>query len=357
MRSFASDNNAGVDPRILAALGAANQGHAIGYGADEWTRRMEQAFREAFGPETRAYAVLTGTGANVLSLAALLEPHHAVLCAHNSHLWVDEGGAPERFLGAKLIPVRAKAGKLQVADLAAELQDPKDEHRAQPKLISVTQATEVGTLYSLAELAEIAAFAREHDFYLHMDGARLANAAVALNCSLAELVRGVDVLSFGATKNGLLCGEAVVFLRPGLDRRFKFLRKQGMQLISKMRFVSAQLEAYLSQQIWADNARHANAMAQYLAKAIVDIPGVELAFEVESNAVFVRLPTALIAPLQAHRYFYVWDERAAIARWMTAFDTQTDDIDDFVEVLRQLASQQTLPGPAPHSPPLHEVCP
>lgn len=339
MRYLASDNNAGVHPDILAALAAANQGHAVGYGDDPWTTRMEAAFAASFGPEARVYPVLTGTGANVLSLSALLQPYEAVICARTAHLWNDECGAPERFLGAKLMPVDAPDGRLKVSDLAPLLAGRNDEHKVQPRIVSITQATELGSVYSLAEIRELAGFAHANGLLLHMDGARLANAAVSLGCSLAELVRGVDVLSFGATKNGLLCGEAVLFLTPGLDARFKFLRKQGMQLLSKMRFVSAQLASYLETGLWQANAAHANAMARLLAESVAD--RVEIVFPVETNAVFARLPQALIKPLQDHRYFYVWDEQASIVRWMTSFDTQPEDITDFAAALGRLMSEHS----------------
>lgn len=343
MRFLASDNNAGVDPRILEALAAANQGHAVGYGADKWTRQMETAFADVFGAESQAFAVINGTGANVLSLSAMLGPFDAVICSRVSHLYVDECGAPERFLGAKLIPVEHVDGKISVAEIARELQPPDDEHRVQPSVVSITQPTELGTLYSLAEIREISEFCRAHNLYLHLDGARIANAAVALGVSFSELTEGVDVISFGGTKNGLIFGEAVVFRRPELAKRFKFLRKQGMQLLSKMRFVSAQLTAYLEQQIWSENAAHANTMAQLLAEGIKTIPEVELAFPVQTNAVFARLPLALIKPLQEQCYFYVWrddpDQDRPIVRWMTSFDTESQDIEAFIQALKKLTGR------------------
>ncbi|MGV3522608.1 MAG: threonine aldolase family protein [Candidatus Sericytochromatia bacterium] len=343
MRNLASDNNSGVDPLILQALASANQGYAQGYGADPWTEKMQQAFCAAFGPQARAYPVLTGTGANVLALSALLRPWEAVLCARSAHLYVDECGAPERLLGNKLIPVEAPLGKLSVAALRPELQPIHDEHRVQPRVISITQPTELGTLYSASEIRELADFAHAHDMYLHVDGARIANAVVALETSFQELFTntGVDLLSFGGTKNGLMCGEAVVFLRPGLDRHFRFLRKQGMQLLSKMRYLSVQLEAYLSQKVWERNARHANGMARYLGEAVADLPGLSLAAPVETNAVFIHLPPELIAPLQEQMYFYVWDPQTSVVRWMTSFDTERADLDGFVATLKQLLQRKT----------------
>lgn len=341
MRYLASDNNAGIHPTILEALAEANQGHAVGYGADGWTTRMEQAFAAAFGPEVQAYAVLTGTGANVLAVSALLErPFDAVLCSRLAHLYVDECGAPERLLGAKLIPLATHDGKITVADLARELQPPDDEHRVQPKVVSITQPTETGVLYSLEEIRALADFAHAHGMRLHMDGARIANAVVALGTSFAEMVTdcGVDALSFGGTKNGLMCGEAVVFPRGGA-RQFKFLRKQGMQLLSKQRFLAVQLAAYLETGVWADNARQANQMARLLADALGELP-VESVFPVETNAVFVRLPPAWIAPLQQTCFFYIWNETEYIARWMTSFDTTAEDIHHFVQALKTLAAER-----------------
>lgn len=346
MRAFASDNNAGVHPGILQALAEANHGHAVGYGADAWTERLDKAFESLFAAEVKAYPVLTGTGANVLSLSALLGPYDAVLCSEISHLYVDECGAPERFLGAKLIPLPAHNGKLQFSDLPGALQDPEDEHRIQPRVISITQPTEVGTLYSLNEIRQLAEFAHAHQMYLHVDGARIANAVIALQSSFAQMLleTGVDVLSFGGTKNGLLCGEAVVFLKPELAKRFKFLRKQGMQLLSKMRFISAQLEAYLSQGIWAQNAEHANQMARLLAEELAPLgrlhPEIELAFPVQSNAVFVKLPPELIAPLQERYFFYVWQTSASIVRWMTSFDTQPEEIHGLIAALKELLAER-----------------
>lgn len=334
MRNLASDNNAGIDPQIFEALAAANQGHAVGYGDDPWTARLEQAFQAEFGPQAQAYPVLIGTAANVLSLAPLLKPYEAVLCARSSHLYVDECGAPERFLGCKLIPLPDHWGKIQLADLPAAL-SLRDVHRVQPRVLSITQPTEMGALYSLEEMAALADFAHRHEMLLHVDGARIANAAVALEVSFAQLLveTGVDVVSFGGTKNGLMCGEAVVFLKPDLAPDFGFYRKQAMQLSSKMRFLAVQLEAYLTQKIWQRNAQQANQMASYLAAQVQEL-GLEIVAPVETNAVFVKLPAELIAPLQAHSYFYIWDEAQSVVRWMTAFDHTPADIDSFVEQLK-----------------------
>lgn len=342
IRYFASDNNAGVHPEVLQALQAANVGHAVGYGADRWTERLSELFQQIFGPQASAYPVLTGTGANVLSLSAVLKPFEAVFCSQIAHLNIDECGAPERFLGSKLITLPAIDGKLQLADLQAYLLTRDDEHRVQPRVISITQPTEVGTLYSLDEIRQLADFAHSRDMLLHVDGARIANAVVALDTSFKAMLSdtGVDLLSFGATKNGLLCGEAVVFLRTGLDSYFKFLRKQGMQLVSKMRFVSSQLVVYLEKELWRDNALQANQMAQMLAEAVSEFPEISLAYPVQTNGVFAKVPAELIAPLQAQTYFYVWNEAESIVRWMTSFDTQPEDIDNFMGALRDLFAQR-----------------
>lgn len=343
-RSFASDNNAGLHPQALAALANANQEHELGYGDDPYTQAAEAAFVAELG-EVAVFPVLTGTAANVLAIAALLRPFEAVICSRLAHLWVDECGAPERFTGCKLIPLDTPDGKLQVAQVATALGGRGDEHRVQPRMISITQPTEVGTLYSLAEIQALAEFAHAQGLYLHVDGARISNAAAALNCNFSTLLRetGVDVVSFGGTKNGLLNAEALVFLNPALAKEMPYLRKQAMQLNSKMRFVSAQWLPFLNDQLWLRNAQHANTMAQQLAEAVFALPGIEPAWPVESNAVFAKVPAGLIAPLKAEFYFYVWDETDSIVRWMCAFDTQPEDIQAFkaaiVKILKSLESE------------------
>jgi len=334
MKNLASDNHAGIHPLILEAIQTANREHAPSYGQDDWTQQMQTVFQHFFGPQALAYPVLTGTAANVLGLAAVLEAHEAVICSQGAHLNVDEGGAPERFLGCKLIPLPTPDGKLRLADVLAQIPAETDEHRVQPRVVSITQPTELGTLYTLAEIRELASALHARGLLLHMDGARIANAVVALQTSFREMVSeaGVDILSFGGTKNGLLCGEAVVFLKPELARRFAFVRKQGMQLFSKLRFVSVQLETYLSSGLWAENAQQANAMAAYLASQIQHLPELSLHVPVETNALFVRLPEALIPALQAKMNFYLW-EAPDLARWMTAFDTTETELDKFAQTL------------------------
>jgi threonine aldolase len=346
--SFASDNNAPVHPEILAAVAAANAGHVRAYGDDPWTRAMEERFREHFGADARAFAVWNGTSANVLSLAALLRPYEAVICAEHAHLAVDECGAPERFLGSKLLLVRTADGKLRPEDVRARLHGLRDQHHVQPRAVSITQSTEVGTVYAPGEIAALSRVAREHGLWLHVDGARIANAAASLGVPLRALATdaGVDVLSFGGTKNGALGAEAVVFLRPDLGADFRFLRKQGMQLASKMRYVSAQLARLLEGDLWRANAAHANGMARRLADAVRGIPGVELAQPVQANGVFARMPRELVAPLQEHSFFYVWDEGAPVVRWMCSWDTRAEDVDAFAAALRELAERAAPARPA-----------
>lgn len=335
-RSFASDNNAPVHPKILEAIAAANVGHVRAYGDDRFTQAMEARFREHFGPEARAHCVFGGTGANVLGLQSLARPHEAVLCAHGAHIDVDECGAPEHYTGCKLIPIKTSDGKLTPELVAAHVHGVGDQHHVQPRVVSITQATEVGTVYEPREIRALADFAHQRSMYLHMDGARIANAAAALDLPLRALTTdaGVDVLSFGGTKNGLMGAEAVVFLNPAVGLDFKFLRKQGMQLASKMRFVAAQLERVLEGDLWKLNAGHANAMARRLGEGASAVRGVKLAYPVCANGVFAVLPREWIAPLQERSFFYVWDEGRSVVRWMCSFDTTSEDVDGLLTALR-----------------------
>ena len=339
VHDFASDNHAGAHPEVLEAIGAANRGHAGSYGADGWTARAERVFRRHFGPRARAFAVFNGTAANTLAIDALTRPHEAVICAASAHLNVDECGAPERFAGVKLLTVEAADGKLVPADLDRWEDRRGDEHHVQPRIVSVTEATELGTVYTAAELAAIAAAAHDRGMLVHLDGARLANAAASLDASLAELTTdaGIDVISFGGTKNGLVLGDAVVFPNGELARGFEFVRKQGMQLASKMRFVSAQFEALLGGDLWLRGARHANNMAARLASAVAAIDGVEIVQPVEANGVFARLPRPaidrLLAELPGDHPFYVWDEARSEVRWMCSWDTTEADVDEFAAAI------------------------
>jgi threonine aldolase len=333
-RGFASDNHAGVHPRILEAIAAANEGHAAAYGADPLTDAAADRFRAHFGSQAEAYPVFNGTAANVLSIDAVTRPHEAVICAETAHLHVDECGAPERIAGVKLLTVEAPHGKLDPAALSAWDARRGDEHQVQPRVVSISQATELGTVYTPAETRAVAEAAHERRMLVHVDGARLANAAAGLELPLAALTTeaGVDLLSFGGTKNGLLLGDAVVFLRPGLAEDFRFVRKQGLQLASKMRFISAQFEALLDGDLWLENARHANTMAARLADRAGALGGIEIVHPVEANAVFARLPRPAIDRLLADASpapFYVWDEADDVVRLMCSWDTTPEDVDAF----------------------------
>ncbi|MGZ4196605.1 MAG: threonine aldolase family protein [Solirubrobacteraceae bacterium] len=337
-RGFASDNSATVHPAVLAAIARANVGHAFGYGHDEFTQSVEARFSEMFGPDARAFFVFNGTGANVLSLRAMCRPWEGVICAQTAHLNVDECGAPEAIAGVKLLTVGAKDGKLSPELVERMLVRVGDEHVSQPRVISVSQCTELGTLYSRDEVAALAELAHSNGMLLHVDGARLSNAAAALNASFGDITTGagVDVLSFGGTKNGLLGAEAVVILNPRLANGFEFLRKQTLQLASKMRFLAAQFDALLTDDLWLRCATQANSMATQLAKAIDDLPNLTITRPVQTNAVFATLPVAVTEELQTEFPFYVWDERIGEVRWMCSWDTTEDDVDEFSSAIRAL---------------------
>lgn len=337
-RGFASDNNAGVHPRILKAIAEANVGHVIAYGDDEYTARAVQIFRKHFGKECEVFFVFNGTAANVLGIKAITHSYHSIICSDIAHLQVDECGAPEKYTGCKLLTVPSPDGKLTPEGIRTHLHGFGFEHHSQPRVISITQSTEMGTVYSIEEIKRISALARQYGLYLHMDGARLANAAVSLNCRFTEMTKqvGVDVLSFGGTKNGMMYGEAIVFFNPSLAEDFKYIRKQGMQLGSKMRFISAQFISLLEDDLWLQNARHANTMAKYLEQQLREIPQVKITQPVQANAVFAILPAEYIAILQKKFFFYVWNETTNEVRWMTSFDTTAEDIDLFVSEIRKL---------------------
>jgi threonine aldolase len=336
-RSFASDNNAGVHPDILKAISAANQGHVVGYGDDEYTHSAHALFKKQLGQDIEVFFVFNGTAANCLSLKALTNSYHAVICAEGAHIYVDECGAPEKFTGCKLVAVPAKNGKLTVDAVQSAYHGVGDEHHVQPRAISITQSTEVGTVYRPSEIRALADFAHNHGMFLHVDGARIANAIAAQGLTLRQATRdvGIDVLSFGATKNGGLGAEAVVFFNPELAVNFKFYRKQGMQLASKMRFISAQFEALFTNDLWLQNARHANRMAQLLKREINKIPQLKIIYNVEANGVFAQIPRKAIAKLQKRYFFYVWNEAQSVVRWMCSWDTTADDVKQFAEFLRR----------------------
>ncbi len=339
-RGFASDNNAGVHPDILHAMAAVNDGHVIAYGDDPYTPLAEEALHRIFGQEAVIFFVFIGTAANVLGLSSITQPYHAVICPATAHIHVDECGAPEKFSGCKLLTCDTPDGKLTVDMISAHMHGIGFEHHVQPRVVSITQATELGTVYTIDEIRTIADYTHQQGMLLHMDGARLSNAAVSLSCSLREMTvdAGVDVLSFGGTKNGMMYGEAVVFFRRELCRDFKYRRKQGMQLASKMRYIAAQFSAFLKNDLWKVNAEHANRMAQILHAAVKDIPGIRITQQVQSNAVFATVPRKIIPELQEQFFFYVWDEDRSEVRWMCSFDTTEEDIEAFATLLRELTS-------------------
>jgi threonine aldolase len=341
VRSFASDNNAGVHPRVLQAIAAANRGHVVGYGDDPYTEAAVRKFKQHFGPDVQVFIVFNGTAANCLSLKALTESYHAVICAEAAHIYTDECGAPEKFTGCKLIPIPTADGKLTVESVRHAYHGIGDQHHVQPRAISITQVTEMGTVYRPREVRDLARFAHDRNMFLHMDGARIANAAVSLGLTLREATRdlGVDVLSFGGTKNGAMGAEAVVFFDKKLSRDFLYLRKQGMQLASKMRFISAQLEALLSNDLWRKNAQHANWMAELLQKELSKIPQVKIVYKVEANGVFAQIPRQAIAKLQKRYFFYVWDENRSVVRWMCSFDTTERDVKQFAKFVAEMVAK------------------
>ena len=309
----------------------ASQGHAVGYGDDPHTEAAVRKFRDHFGADVEVFFVFNGTAANTLSLQALTRPFHAVLCPELSHIYTDECGAPEKFTGCKLIPLPAPAGKLTVETVAHAYHGIGDQHHVQPRVISITQSTEMGTVYKPAEIEALARFAHERKMFLHMDGARLSNAVAAQRLTLRQATGdlGVDVLSFGGTKNGLMGAEAVVFFRPELAEDFLFVRKQGMQLASKMRYLSAQMEALLTNDLWRRNAEHANQMAQLLAHEVGKMSRIKIVYPVEANGVFAQIPQEAIQKIQDRYFFYVWSEEESVVRWMCSFDTTEDDVREF----------------------------
>ncbi|MGW8315443.1 MAG: threonine aldolase family protein [Bacteroidales bacterium] len=337
-RGFASDNNAGVHPLIMKAIQGVNEGHVIAYGDDLYTGRSVEKMRSLFGGEAEVFFVFTGTAANVLGLSTFTQPYHAVICPDTSHIHVDECGAPEKFTGCKLLAVNTPDGKLTVDLIRGQMHGIGFEHHVQPRVVSITQSTEMGTLYTPEEIRAISEYAHDNGLILHMDGARISNAAAALECEFYPMTggAGVDVLSFGGTKNGMMYGEAVVFFNRSLCSDFKYRRKQGMQLASKMRYIATQFEAFLENDLWRTSALHANRMAQQLYQAVKEIPGVEITQPVQANAVFAKIPRALIPVLQEHYFFYIWDEETAEVRWMCSFDTREEDIEGFAALLRSL---------------------
>ena len=346
--SFASDNAAGVSPQVMDALVAANTGPALAYGDDEWSATAIEELRALFGTPVEVVWCWGGTGANVVGLATLLQGWQSVITVDTAHIVVDECGAPARFTGSTITPVPQVDGKLTIAAVEPFLEWAGTEHHPQPRVLSVSQVTEMGTLYAAGELAALAAFAHEHDLLLHVDGARIANAVAASGGSIRELIveTGVDVLTFGLTKNGAMYGEAVVFLRPELATHAAFIRKQAGQLPSKARFVAAQVSALLADDLWLANAAHANAMAALLAELVADIPGVEVPVAPQANAVFARIPWDRLAELQAWSFFWEWDPAGSLVRWMTSFTTTEDDVRTFAAGVRSILASPAAKVPA-----------
>lgn len=337
LRGFASDNYAGAHPEVLAAIALANGGHQVAYGEDDYTAHLQRVIRSHFGQRAEAFPVFNGTGANVVALQAVTDRWGAVICAESAHIHVDECGAPERVGGLKLLTVPTEDGKLTPELIDRQAWGWDDEHRAMPQVVSITQSTELGTVYTPDEVRAICEHAHERGMLVHLDGSRIANAAATLDVPMRAFTNaaGVDLLSYGGTKNGAVFGEAVVVLNPDAVRHMKHLRKMSMQLASKMRFVSVQLEALLAKDLWLRNARHANTMAQRLAAGVREIDGVEILYPVQSNAVFARLPHDVSERLQKRYRFYFWDEAAGVVRWMCAFDTVEEDVDGFLEAIRE----------------------
>ena len=344
---FTSDNSATVHPAVLAAISRVNEGHASGYGHDDYSRAVAARVAERFGPDAQAFFVWGGSAANVVSIRAALRPWQAVLCTDTAHINVDECGAVEAIAGAKLLRTAGEDGKLSPALLSSLIARLGDEHAVQPGLVSLTQCTELGTVYTLEETRELCGLAHEHGLLVHVDGARLANAAAALGASLRELTTdaGVDIVSFGGTKNGAMGVEAVVILDPRLADGFEYLRKQTLQLASKMRFIAAQFDALLDGDLWLANARAANAMAARLAGGVRDIPGLEITRPVQTNAVFASLSDSARARLHERFMFLDWDESFGEVRWMCSWDTTEEDVDAFAAAVREELALDGLQSP------------
>jgi threonine aldolase len=335
-RGFASDNNSGIHPAILKAIESANTGHAVGYGDDRYTEEAKRLFKSEFGEETEIFFTLTGTGANILSIQSLCQSFHSIICTETAHIHTDECGAPEKFTGSKLIPIPSSNGKVSPSELLKKLHGFDAEHHSQPGMLSISNVTEMGTVYSADEIKELAEIVHQHGMYLHMDGARIANAAVSLGLNFRAFTKdaGVDVLSFGGTKNGLMLGEAVLIFNPELAKNTKYYRKQAAQLYSKMRFVSVQFIPYLKDELWKANAGHANRMAQMLAGLVGEIKAIKITQKVDANGIFAILPREIIPLIRKEYFFYDWDESKGEVRWMTSFDTTEEDITSLVALLK-----------------------
>ena len=337
-KGFASDNNSGVHPAILKSIENANTGHVIGYGDDPYTQKAIELFKQKFGNDIEVFFVFNGTGANVLGISTVTQSFNSVICAETAHIQEDECGAPEKFTGCKLLPVEPVNGKLTPELIQHHLKGFDFEHHSQPKVISISQVTEMGTVYQPGEIIALADIAHKNNMLLHMDGARIANGAVSLGLDFKEFTKdcGVDILSFGGTKNGMLMGEAVIFFNRELTANTKYLRKQSMQLFSKMRFVGAQFLAYFENDLWKQNATHSNNMAKLLSAEVSKFPEIKITQPVDANGVFAIVPRKIIDPLTERFFFYMWNESISEVRWMTSFDTTENEIYEFTELIGKL---------------------
>ena len=338
MRSFGSDNHSGIHPTILKALEQVNENHAFAYGDDDYSLMLQKKVEEIFGKSATIFPTFNGTGANVCALRACVQPFHAILCPDTAHIFVDECGAPEYLTGAALKAIPTKDGKITVEMLEPFLEAFGFEHHSQPKVLYISQATELGTVYKPDEIKKLSSFLHQHNMYLHIDGARLANAAATLKCSLKAITAdcGADILSFGGTKNGMMMGESVITFRPELSENMKYIRKQSTQLFSKMRFTSAQFLAYLNDDLWLKNATHANKMAQLLRKKIEETGDFEFTQPTEANIILVKFSPSLITEMLKHHFFYVWNEETHEIRLVTSWNTTENDVEKFVENLLRL---------------------
>jgi len=335
---FGSDNHSGVHPAIMKSIEKTNTGYATAYGDDKYTAQAVKKFKEHFGKNIDAFFLYNGTATNIIGLKTVTDAFNSIYCAETAHLTVHECCGPEKFTGCKLVIIPTQDGKLTVDLIKPHLVGFGDVHMAQPRVISITQSTELGTVYTTKEIKKLADFAHKNGMLLHVDGARLCNAAASLNCSLKALTAdvGVDLLSFGGTKNGMMFGEAVVFFKKNLSKNFELFRKQGMQLASKMRFISVQFEAFLSNDLWLKNAKHANKMTKLLVKEVKKIPKVKITQKVEVNAVFATIPKKYIEPLKKKYFFHVFDEEKSEVRWMCSFNTTEKEIQNFAETIRKI---------------------
>jgi len=340
MRAFASDNYSGIHPEILKAIENANQEHVGSYGNDLYTQEATAKFKQHFGEEIEVFFVYNGTGANVLGLSAMTKSFNSIIAPELAHINVDESTAPEKFLGCKIIGVPAPNGKLTPATVEERIIRVQDQHHPQAKVISISQSTEYATVYTIEEIKALSSLAKKYNMYLHMDGSRIANAAVSLGKDFKSFTRdaGVDVLSFGGTKNGMMIGEAVIFFNTSLAADFSYQRKQGMQLHSKMRFISTQFNALLSNDLWKRNATHSNNMAKLLASKLSAIPSVKITQAVDANGVFAILPAGIIEKVQEAIFFYVWNEKTNECRFMCSYNTTEEDVNTLVNAIKKYSA-------------------